>query len=163
MGGTLVLVAVACVTASSLAAHTPLYTVRMEQVSSEMHFLPTVMNAFTYTAESGYTLGFNVSGGGGAVVRGTDATCHPSCSTCPITCEQTCPNTCIPTCPYTCDDPTCPYTCPQTCDDPTCPYTCEGPTCSGPTCYVSCGGTCDYTCEGYHTCEYHTCEPMCEP
>ena len=20
-------------------------------------------------------------------------------------------------------------------------------------CYVSCGGTCDYTCEGYHTCE----------
>lgn len=145
IGGTLVLVAVACVTASSLAAHTPLYTVRMEQVSNEMHFLPTVMNEFTYTAESGYTLGFNVSGGGGAVVRGTDATCHPSCSTCPITCEQTCPNTCIPTCPYTCDDPTCPYTCPVTCpvtcDGPTCP-----PTCDDPTCYVtSCG---EWTCSG---------------
>lgn len=143
---------VACVSASSLP-NTPLYTLRMEQTSSKMNFLPTAMNEFTYTAEAGYTLGCDVSGGRGAILRGTDATCHPTCSTCPLTCDETCPDTCENTCPYTCDDPTCPDTCPVTCSTcQTCPYT----VC---TCYGSCYGSCVPTCK--LTCA--SCDPECEP
>ena len=40
-------------------SHTPLFTVRMEQVSSEMKFLPTAVEEFVYTAEQGYELDFD--------------------------------------------------------------------------------------------------------
>lgn len=164
IGGALVLLAVACVTASSFKAYTPLYVLRMEQASSEMNFLPTTVNDFLYSAENGVTVNCSVSGYCSVLPMGTDATCHPSCQTCAQTCPVTCYDTCPYTCLYTCNDITCGYTCPCTCDDPTCPYTCEGPTCNaGQTCYESCGGTCEYTCSGYHTCEYRTCEHICEP
>ncbi|MBU7029879.1 MAG: hypothetical protein HXS48_23290 [Theionarchaea archaeon] len=126
-------VAVACVvvlaTASSLLADTPLYTLRMEQASSEMNFLPTEMNGFTYTAENGYTLNHEVSGycSSAALLDTGVWTCEPNthewtcktCDTC-LTCD-TCfhcetQNTCD-----TCD--TCTYTCASTCKA-TCPFTC---------------------------------------
>ncbi|MBU6996543.1 MAG: hypothetical protein HXS41_15370 [Theionarchaea archaeon] len=134
-------------TATSLMADTPLFTLRMEQVSSKMSFLPTVMNGFTYHTENGYTFS-NCAAGycGGAGLLGTDATCHPTCdtcaATCPDTCYNTCPDTCYNTCPDTCVA-TCVATCPYTCDDP---VTCHGEhTCQetcGYTCPDSCGGTC---------------------
>jgi hypothetical protein len=107
---------------SSLMAHTPLYTVRMEQACNKMNFLPTEMNNFTYTTENGYNLNYDVSEYcSGAKPLGTDATCHPSCDD---TCEATCRGlTCWSTCPDTCQE-TCPETCGQkvTCDWPTCDY-----------------------------------------
>ncbi|MBU7028515.1 MAG: hypothetical protein HXS48_16395 [Theionarchaea archaeon] len=48
--------AVAFVTADFSTSSTPLYTVRMEQASSSMRFLPTERNKFTYTTEKGYML-----------------------------------------------------------------------------------------------------------
>lgn len=157
MGGALVLFAVACVAASSSVAHTPLYNLRMEQVSSEMNFLPTAVSGFFYTTEKGFTVGSTITGACcGAVPMGTDATCFQSCSTCD-TCG-TCYSTCPPTCSYTCDDPTCAYTCWSTCDDPTCAETCTGSTCGGQTCIPSCGSTCGYTCVGFQT-----CPPGCTP
>jgi len=108
VSATVICLALACVSASSLP-NSPLYALRMEQHSNKMNFLPTAMNGFTYNAAAGHTLGHEVSGGCGPVLRGTDATCHPTCdgSTCE-TCSPTCPWTCW----YTCDDPTCGSTCP---------------------------------------------------
>ena len=163
---TVVFLAIAAVTAYNRATDTPLYTVRMEQASSRMGFLPTVVNEFSYTAEKGYTLDYSIQEHGGAhplepptesppcetweTCEGTCETCWSTCPrtcsyTCPYTCSSTCPQTCPNTCPSTCDDPTCsstcPPTCPVTCDGPTCP-----PTCDDPTCYVtSCG---EWTCSG---------------
>lgn len=53
--------AIACATASSWTSHSPLYTFRMEQTSSEMNFLPAERNDFVYTAEKGYELNCDVS------------------------------------------------------------------------------------------------------
>lgn len=155
IGVAVVSFAVAFVSASALPS-TPLYTVRMEQASSKMGFLPTAVNEFDYTTESGYTLSFNISGGHGSVLRGTDATCFPTCSTCPYTCDETCPATCPNTCPDTCPA-TCVNTCPDTCDY-TCPATCV--TCPGICTYVqTCRYTCPETCP--NTCS--TCAPECAP
>lgn len=164
VSATAVLLAITAVTAYNRSTNTPLYTVRMEQASSKMNFLPTAVKGFTYTAEKGYTLNYDV--GYFNVIPLEPPTnyqtcpetiCGSTCETCQ-TCPATCPDTCPATCRYTCDDPTCPATCPYTCDDPTCPNTCpatcpdtcDGPTCPStcddPTCYVtSCG---EYTCSG---------------
>ncbi|MBU7025511.1 MAG: hypothetical protein HXS48_01115 [Theionarchaea archaeon] len=112
--------AITAVTASPWASDTPLYTFRMEQASSKMNFLPTEMNQFTYTAENGYTLDYEVVG----------------------YCSDVKPlDTGVWTCYYsTCGGPTCWLTCPAscygTCNDPTCGSTCV-------TCPWTCGGSCD--------------------
>ncbi len=86
------LLVITAVIASPLVSNTPLYTVRMEQESSKMNFLPTEVSAFTYTAERGYELTYDVhlqhSEGVYATLSGP---------TCYITCEPTCAYW---TCPY---------------------------------------------------------------
>jgi hypothetical protein len=182
-------VALSCVvlfaTAGSLMANTPLYTVRMEQASNKMNFLPTAVNEFTYTAEKGYTLeyGFLNCCIDGATPRvdttGTcwGYTCTPSCVgytcsgwTCFKSCEQwTCYGiTCDISCGYfTCQVPeTCPHTCPLSCSGTcvTCPgqgWTCDDTSCQETcsTCSETCPDTCWETCDG-PTCAY-TCERTC--
>jgi len=117
IGIALVSLAVA-VTATSLGCNTPLYTVRMEQVSSKMSFLPTEMNEFTYTAEKGHNADYDLQ-------ADYDYSSLPlGGPTCPYTCWETCPNgicqektcghpICSPTCWYTCEV-TCPVICPDT-------------------------------------------------
>jgi hypothetical protein len=141
--------------AASLAAHTPLYTVRMEQASSKMHFLPTEMNEVAYIAEEGYVLTYHVTGDTCGILSETGlpscpnmtcATCDPVYTCVPTSCQDTC-ETCYSTCLgyITCDTSTCmPITCFNTfCDtcDETCEYTC------GPTCPDTCERTCRYTCD----------------
>lgn len=134
-----------CVTANSLTFNTPLYTLRMEQTSYRMNFLPTAVNGFTFIAEKGCKLTYSAYGNcstngycGGANPLATDVSCvQTHCDTCVTysgerTCQLTCPDTCV----TTCDDPTCPWTCYQS------------------TCEASCG---QITCK---TCE--TTEPECE-
>lgn len=112
--GVAIMVAAAGVSAASWTK-TPLYTYRMEQASNTMHFLPTKMNTFSYTAEKGYTLTHSA---------GTNSLISPQ-----WTVIETCPNTCVNTCG------TCALTC-ETCDTcgetiygtPTCKYTCQ-PSC----------------------------------
>ncbi|MBU7025726.1 MAG: hypothetical protein HXS48_02200 [Theionarchaea archaeon] len=160
----LVLLAVTTVVATSWGtSHTPLYIFRMEQVSSEMNFLPTEVNTFTYMAEKGYTLPWErVRGCFSAQPLGTcPATCSGTCSTCKmteeccltsppgITCPSTCSNTCWSTCPVTCYS-TCNYTCASTCD--TCYLTNHCCLTSPPG--ITCPGTCDSTC--WATC-WETC------
>ena len=129
--GAALFLAVAIVTAGSQAANTPLYTVRMEQESSKMHFLPTEVNEFVYNAESGYNLYYNVSGYcSGEYLNATGDPCV-------ITIGATCDSTCPPTCGYTCGC-TCGFTC-DTCVM-TCGYTCN-PSCDAITC-DSCSDTC---------------------
>jgi hypothetical protein len=158
---------------------TPLYTFRMEQASSEMHFLPTEVNGFSYAAEKGYTVNYD----GAGVCCDFDSstpnttvpnqintmwitctTCGPTCETCILTCDTcycTCWETCKCTCQgITCDFVTCDYTCEDTCDTcfVTCFVTCWD-TCNVNTCFNTCDPTClQPTCE--HTC-YLTCEPTC--
>lgn len=136
---------VSTVIASSHVSSTPLYTVRMEQASSKMNFLPTAVNEFTYTAENGSTLNYEVPGSGGEPLEVTvgktcEGTCvEPTCPhTCPHTCagNPTCSNTCPDTCGATCD------TCDSTCD--TCDSTCIGNTCED-TCPFTCS-TCEFPC-----------------
>ena len=164
-------------TAGSLMANTPLYTVRMEQASSEMSFLPTEMNGFTYTTEKGSTVNScaNAQYCGGVELLDTlghtyCGTCWPQCSTSEATCEgsYTCYYTCIgDTCPIitcmtcegqgnTCDATSCQETC-STCTQPTC-STCNGWTCDPTGCQNTCY-TCDRTC--WDTCEGNTCWPPC--
>lgn len=161
-----VLLTVTCVTASSRGQDTPLYTVRMEQASSRMNFLPTAMNEFTYSAENGCTLNYNASvcsDNEPLVTHQADTwcTCWPWCETTEYTCESE--PTCMMTC-NTCINPTCPDTCfftcqGVTCTDPTCPDTCTGPTCDQSTCS---GNTCEGTCEGDgYTCNQTSCQPTC--
>ena len=129
-----VLLAVATVTASIRNANTPLYTLRMEQASSKMNFLPTEMTEFTYTTEEGYMMDH-----GAGCCNGI----YPNAETEYQTCRETCGSTCdtCETCLGTCPD-TCPSTCGSTCPN-TCPNTCSN-TCS------TCNPTCDeYTCSGY--------------
>lgn len=120
--------AITTVTARSLTWNTPLYTLRMEQQSNKMNFLPTEMNEFVYSAEHGYNLTYEVL---------------EYCSAEPLvetvgTCSSTCPyvscavGTCSTCGGNTCDDtscqPSCWYTCWETCDDWTCnPDTCKNP------------------------------------
>lgn len=150
----IVSLAVAAVTANP-SINTPLYTLRMEQASSKMNFLPTAVNDFTYTAEKGSTLNYNVSKYCSFVVplaptgSGGGETCWPQCNTTQptcSTCEETCPSTCSNTC-----SSTCPNTCPVTC------ITCE--TCEGPTCENTCQPTCPWTC--WQDCEYTKVFPTC--
>jgi len=115
--------AVSAVTAGIGISNTPLYTVRMEQASSEMNFLPTEMNGFTYTAENRCTLNYDILGGcSGVEPLSTGDTCEPACEpteggyTCSNTCWRTCDGS---TCEGTCNEPTCGYTC----------YTCPAKTC----------------------------------
>ncbi len=132
---------VASALAGSLTLNTPLYTFRMEQASSKMNFLPTIMNGFTYTTENGHTLNYDATGYCGMPLDVTSGkTCEGTCqgqetcqgyNTCDLTCWSTCPNTCGSTCPLTCD--TCDHTC-GTCE--TC-ITCRV-TCIGSTCWETC-------------------------
>lgn len=156
------LLAVTAVTASAWRpSHTPLYTMRMEQASSEMNFLSTARNSFAYTTGRGYELNCNVAGYCGAGPAGEVSvsgpciqtecytcwpTCVSTCSTCVSTCPSTCSSTCGNTCGNTCDDSTCGNTCPNTCGSTcgnTCPSTCVS-TCV--TCVYTCWGTCAATC-----------------
>ena len=139
---------IACVTlvcaAGSLLADTPLYTVRMEQVSSQMHFLPTAVHEIIYTADNGCTVNCTVSCCDSAEPLDI-RTGFPTCSTC---------DTCANTCPETCEG--------NTCDHTSCQETCES-TCSGWTCDpTGCQNTC-YTCEKtcWDTCDGETCWPPC--
>ena len=157
--------AMTAVTASPWILNTPLYTVRMEQASSRMNFLPYEKNGFVYTAEEGYILNYDAQGCcNGPVPFATypETACSPPCEpteagdtcqqqTCPYTyCNtcSTCPNTCPNTCPYTCPN-TCStcftcggYTCKHTCEDPECQYTSEY-TCPD-TCFDTCWPTCRF-------------------
>ena len=145
---------VVAVTATASLSHTPLYTYRMEQVSSEKNFLPTAVNEFFYNTESGVTITYEV----GAYCNAVNPLVSDgvnTCETCPghITCYSTCPETCgEPSCWGTCFEPTC-----DTCTQPTC-ETCETcvtcSTCGEPTC----DSTCPNTCGGQHTCKF-TCDP----
>lgn len=156
--------------AASVAAHpryqsdTPLYTIRMEQASSEMNFLPTQMTTFTYNAEKGYELSYDIAGFCSAeplADTGEPITCDPLCKesieTCPTN-EYTCPNTCEWTCfMSTCPQNTCSWTC-YTCPE----YTCN-PTCRNPyTCHLStCVFTCNPTCIHPRTCYLSSCMLSC--
>ena len=97
---------VACAAGSFWVSTTPLYTYRMEQVSSRMNFLPTKVNEFAYTAENAYTLEYHVSGN-------YDDTKPLECSYYLTTCADTCRSTCNPTCddPFTCNWSTCKLLC----------------------------------------------------
>lgn len=141
--------AINAVTALSWAATTPLYTVRMEQASNKMNFLPTGINEFTYVTEKGYTMNCEVSGFCSTNSLDYCTEYGTTClNTCPFTCEHTCPDTCKG---YTCDDTSCQSTC-DTCLE-TCPCTIScGPTCQDscdygsrcpPTYWVTCGSSCD--------------------
>jgi hypothetical protein len=92
IGIVIVSLTIAVAAANSPAFSTPLYTVRMEQASSQMSFLPTEMNNFTYTTEKGYTVNYDILARcdyAGLSFGGF--TCP---ETCPYTCEQTCPGIC---------------------------------------------------------------------
>lgn len=120
VGITVVFLAVS-VTASSLPA-TPLYTIRMEQQSSKMHFLPTAVSEFTYATTQGHTVSYAYPGGQHLLDNiPTTPICTGSGPTCWKTCLNTCPDTC-----YTCS--TCLI---ETCPD-TCAFTCGGSTCNPP-------------------------------
>jgi hypothetical protein len=111
---TVVVSLAACVSGSS-SRNTPLYTLRMEQASSEMNFLPTGVNSFTYAAEKGYTITCNAGVCGHALH--IESTSEPTCilPTCDFTCQYTCAQTSCQTTCYTCLE-TCPKTC-QTCTE----------------------------------------------
>lgn len=132
--------ALAAVSASNWISSTPLFVYRMEQASSEMNFLPTPMNDFTYIAENGHNLNYEVfeccQYNGVIPLKPTELTCDFTCL--PTSCQPTCDSTCN-TCPVTGCGPTCPYETCRTC------------------------ATCDqYTCDGYDTCPYgSTCFPTC--
>ncbi len=173
LSGVFAVLAVTAAAAESSPSATPLYTVRMEQASSEMNFLPTDVNGFIYNTEKGCTVNYCAADtcGGGVQVLDTMPgvtfcdTCPPGCITIEWTCHgnytcyytcmgETCPITCAPTCPatcytcqgqgWTCDATGCQDTC-STCDQPTCPNTCWD-TCDDPTCPYTCERTCRYTC-----------------
>ncbi|MGD2248114.1 MAG: hypothetical protein PVF58_06880 [Candidatus Methanofastidiosia archaeon] len=151
-GVAIMLFAAACVAANPQIFSTPLYTLRMEQASNKMNFLPTKTNGFMYTAESGYTLTCAITGYRGGVTPLNTKPGDTYCESCiPETCEETCDWTCFETCPNTCED---------TCEGPTCPYTCSGPTCEGTCTPSGCPWTewpnCEYT-KVYPTCVWHGC------
>lgn len=164
--GMAVLLATVFVTTGTSVVSTPLFTMRMEQASNDMNFLPTLVMKFSYMTEKGYNMTCNFASclglcSGASATSFGRPTCEPVCTsegntcdsyTCLETCPQTCTNTCS-TCPVTCLNTcpaTCPNTCSSTCDDPTCQNTCPN-TCTGcvrPTP----APTGPQTCEGY-TCQ----------
>lgn len=135
------------VTASPLAVDTPLYTVRMEQMSHKMHFLPTAVNGFDYIVEGAYNVNCDVV----AYCAESLGDCTRHETTCLVTCPDSCQGTCgtcqgVVTCDDTSCQPTCPaYTCLDTCWE-TCDVWCTvgGITCK-PTCDLTCD-TCPWTC-----------------
>lgn len=150
-----VLLVATTIMASSWTQNTPLYAFRMQQMSSEMNFLPTAVSGFVYTAYGGCilncdALGEHCSTGYGGVPA--DESVEEACQgpetlnggeTCSYTICSTCENTCI-TCAgqETCDGgPTCELTCPRTCL----------------TCYETCRITCFYPCPA----TTDTCDPTC--
>jgi hypothetical protein len=186
----LFLLAAACVSASPSEHTTPLYTVRMEQASSEMNFLPTAVNGFTYNTRKGFTVNHEGSACCSAQLLSTGSvdTCY-GYSTCDgsYTCWQTCYGythggaTCLPSyCAWTCTPETCSPTycsftcvfidtCMGTCSS-TCPSTCQtclgqGYTCDVTSCQSTCSTcdqpTCPDTC--WDTCEGQTCWETCGP
>lgn len=106
-GAFIVFFAALDVMANPRTFNTPLYTLRMEQASSEMNFLPTTVTTFTYFAEEEYTVEHSALGWcNGANPLSTlewtciDSTCGNTCNTC-----YSCWPTCEPskrTCPWTC-------------------------------------------------------------
>ena len=117
--------AVITVVASSSSFSTPLYTIRMEQASSKMNFLPKEANQFIYTAINGHKIFYDIKSNGifddppesqydTCVMTECDYTCGLDCQTieeCPTGDPETCEGTsCTPTCESTCDDPTCEFT-----------------------------------------------------
>ena len=119
----LVFIMVSAVMASSWTTYSPLYTLRMEQASAKMNFLPTEKDIFTYATEKGFDLNYSATGECCGAVTPLETgvwTCYYS------TCGgETCVLTCPASCYGTCNDPTCPVTC-STCDTcaVTCPLTC---------------------------------------
>lgn len=135
----LFLVTALIVAAHPSLLHSPLYSIRMEQASSNMNFLPRSASEFIYTAQNGYNL--NYSAQCSTCVRPLEITWEgdPTCSTCD---QETCyGTTCEPT---LCGGNTC-----STCTQPTC-ETCE-------TCY-----TCPTQVSTCATCYQYTCKPTCE-
>lgn len=114
ISGAAVILTVTMAMAIPAASNTPLYTVRMEQASSQMNFLPTERNTFTYSAEKGVELNYDVTEYCSIEPLSThEWTCVDS------TCGGTLCSTCVNTCGSTCK--TCPYqTCGSTCYYPTC-------------------------------------------
>ena len=116
VSASVLLLAITAVTAHNRTVNIPLYTLRMEQVSSEMNFLPTEMNSFTYTAENGYNLNcvaptefcgakpldifLGTLGGPTCELFTTKHTCEDE--ECIWTGAFTCPHTCFDTCWGTC-------------------------------------------------------------
>lgn len=125
IGVALVSLAVTCVSAASWTSNTPLFTLRMEQASSKMNFLPTEKATFAYTTELGYNLNYNVDSRTGEPL----GNCTDYDTTCLITCPESCAGTCDTCGGYTCDETSCQPTCPAG----TCAWTC-GPTCPPRTC-----------------------------
>jgi hypothetical protein len=142
-----------------------LYTVRMEQASSEMNFLPTEQHNFTYTTEHGCTVDYTVSeycSITGILGTGSLDTCYgyPTCegfSTCWQTCNGWWTHNGY-TCSISCGGWTCtPHTCCTSCGNFTCVaiLTCMG------TCIQTCPETCD-TCQGHGwTCNATGCQNTC--
>ena len=104
--------AVTCVTASEMT-NTPLYTVRMEQASSKMNFLPTEKNIFTYTTENGHIVIYDAQCCSAGPL---DIPTQPMCLITEETCDESCWGTCYPTCYESCGG---------TCQNPTCGNTCD--------------------------------------
>jgi hypothetical protein len=101
--------AIACVTANTLTVDTPLYTYRMEQVSSQMNFLPVEANGFNYNSQNCCLLSYST----GCTVPLDIPTTFPCKPT-----EETCLNSCGGTCSYTCkvtECESCSFTCGSTC------------------------------------------------
>ncbi len=116
------------VTALGWESNTPLYTLRMEQQSSKLNFLPTEMNEFTYVAQAGYSLDYNADGSCGCLGARYVVPRWPyTCNTCDeYYCEE--PTHCG-TCATCWGMPTCsPVSCPWT-EWPFCEVTQVWPTC----------------------------------
>ena len=92
VGIAIVACAVVAVSATFPGANTPLYRFRMEQISNQMNFSPVKMSGYTYTAEGGYTLHYEVSGSEGSVIPAGDKSWDIlTCSTCvPTNCGGCC-------------------------------------------------------------------------
>lgn len=128
----IVSLAVTFVTASPRSFNTPLYTVRMEQASSKMNFLPGTMNNFTYTTEKGYTMDIDASRewySGFHLFLASEISCPTVYMSCGGTCS-TCDSCLICPTDYNCptEGSTCePTECgPNTCMETQCDRTCYG-------------------------------------
>jgi hypothetical protein len=102
--------AIACVTANTLTVDTPLYTYRMEHVSSQMNFLPTEANEFSYNSQDYCLLSYSMGCTMGPLDYPTTFPCQPT--------EETCLGSCGGTCSYTCkvtECESCSFTCGSTC------------------------------------------------